>query len=419
MMIQYKKSLIILFCLLLAVAVVAQFRTQIFQQNIKTLQVGIQGEKFLLPVIELGGDNIIQIQFDEMSHESHAYTYQVIHCNADWTPSPINSNEYLSGFTTADIADFQLSVNTTFLYTHYNFTLPNNDMQFKLSGNYVVHVYEDNNPDKKVFDACFSIVEPKVAIQATVRGNTDTELNGKLQQLDFDVQLNGYQVKDASSEIKVLVRQNNRIDNEVRNLQPTFFSGSKLSFINNRSLIFEGGNEFHAFDISSVYAASRGVERVVYNQPHYDVLLTEDKVLATNSYTPEQDVNGRFVINHQESFDNQNLEGDYMWVHFKLATKEPFFDGLLYLGGEFNYNQLNDAVMLRYDANAGQYYQSVLLKQGGYNYQYRFVPKGQKSAIVGRVDGSYWQTNNEYTIYIYHRPWGERYDKLIGVKQLQ
>ena len=391
------------------------YRTQIFYPNIKTLQIGLVGVKLGLPIMELNSQDIMQVSFDEMSHEAHSFSYKVMQCNADWTQSNLNSNEYLNGFTTANITDFITSLNTTFLYTHYSFQLPNNDMTFKISGNYVVIVYEDNQLDKPVLQACFSIVEPHVGITATVRGNTDTELNGRLQQLDFEVALNGYTVRDASTEIKVVVRQNNRIDNEVTGIQPTYISGSDLKFINNKELIFEGGNEYHRFDISSVYAAGEGVSSVIYTQPHYDVILNDNKIQTSRTYAYDMDVNGKFIINLQNA-QNDDTEADYMFVHFNLPTKQPFFDGQLYLGGEFNYNLMNDNNRLKYNGKTESYVQTLLLKQGGYNYQYWFVPKGESKGSAERVDGSYWQTENEYTIYVYHRPWGERYDKLVGVK---
>ncbi len=414
------KKYIILFLLIATIKLAAQvvYRTQTFNPDIKTLKVGITGEKLLLPIINLEGSETVQISFDEMSHEAHSYSYKVLHCNADWTPSNLSTTEYLNGFTTGNITDYELSLNTTFLYTHYMFNLPNDDMSFKISGNYVVLIYEDNLPDKPIAQACFSIVDPKVNITASLRGNTDTELDGRLQQIDFEVLLNGYTVRDQSSEIKIVVRQNNRTDNEVTDLKPTFLSGSKLSYINNKALIFEGGNEYHRFDISSVYAAGEGVETIKYIQPHYDAFLYPNKVQTSKSYMQEQDVNGKYIINLQGS-DDDDTEADYMYVHFFLPVNQPFFDGLLYLGGEFNHNLLNDESRLKYDAGENTYYQTILLKQGGYNYQYWFVPKGETKGSAQRVDGSYWQTRNEYTIYVYHRPWGERYDKLIGVKDFE
>lgn len=411
------KKLLLLFSILSCFTLQAQsYRTQIFNPNIKTLQIGVAGVKFGLPVMELNGSDVMQVSFDELSHETHAYSYKVIHCNADWTPSDINTTEYLSGFTTANITDYTRSLNTTFLYTHYAFQLPNNELSFKISGNYAVIIYEDNQVEKPIAQACFSIVESRVGISATVRGNTDTELSGHSQQLDFDLLFNGYPVHDAASEIKVVVRQNNRIDNQVTDLQPSYLSASKLSYINNKALIFEGGNEYHRFDISSVYAAGEGVASINYTNPHYDAYLYNNKIQVSGIYSSDQDVNGKFIVNLQNAQQDDNIEADYMYVHFNLPTKQPFFDGQLYLGGEFNYNQLNDAVRLKYDGKTESYVQTVLLKQGGYNYQYWFVPKGETKASVERVDGSFWQTGNEYSIYVYHRPWGERYDKLVGVK---
>jgi hypothetical protein len=414
------KNLLFSFTLLVSLSIFSQsyYKTQVFNPHIKTLQIGILGEKMGLPIIEMNESNTLKISFDEMSHEAHSYSYKVLHCNADWTLSNLNSTEYLSGFTTGNITDITLSVNTTFLYTHYQLIIPNNDMSFKISGNYVLIIYEDNEVEKPIAQACFSVVEPHVKITANVRGNTDTELNGRLQQLDFEVGLNGYSVRDAASEIKVVIRQNNRTDNQVTDIKATFLSNSKLSYINNKALIFDGGYEYHRFDISSVYAAGEGVETIRYNQTHYDAFLYSTKIQTSKTYMQEMDVNGKYIVNMQNAQDD-NVDADYMIVNFNLAAKQPFFDGQIYLGGEFNFNLMNDVSRMKYDMNKAAYVQSVLLKQGGYNYQYWFLPKGEQKASAEKVDGSYWQTRNEYTIYFYHRGWGERYDKLVGVEKVE
>jgi hypothetical protein len=412
------RSILLFFGIIASSLVLAgsKYQTTIFDQNIKTLQILPNSEKLSLPIIELNGDDILNISFDELSHEAHSYGYKLIHCNGDWSPSNLMTTEYIEGYTTGNITEYQLSQNTSFFYTHYKFNLPNDEMKLKISGNYVVLIYEDNQTDRPIAQACFSVVEPKVNISATIRGNTDSELNNRLQQIDFDIQLKSHTISDINSELKVYVRQNNRLDNQVSDLQPTFISGSKLSYINNKALIFEGGNEFYRFDISSIYAASEGINDIKYIQPHYEVFLTENKVQNTNIYMHNFDVNGKFVVNYQEVFDDSNYEADYMYVNFSLAAPKPFFTGQLYLGGEFNYNQFDAISRLKYDNENERYYQRILLKQGGYNFQYRFVPKGSTKAFVEPVDGSYWETENEYTIYVYQRPIGERYDRLIAVK---
>ncbi len=391
------------------------YRTKVFAPNIKTFTVGIAGEKYSLPHIALNSHEMLEIRFDEMSHETRAFSYKLIHCNADWTQSELATTEFLEGFTHADISQSERSVNTSYLYTHYHFQLPNEELRFRVSGNYVVQIYQDNQQDKPVAQACFSVYEPKAGIEAMVRPNTDTEINGRYQQLDFVVNLSGYYVREPMNEIKVTVRQNNRFDTEVTNLSPTSLTSSKLSFTNNKALIFEGGSEFRSFDISSVYAAGRGVEEVTLKNKQFEAWLTTDKV-RRGKYEFDFDVNGRFLIHHQEAFNDVDTEADYLPVHFSLDAPHPFFDGMLYLGGEMVYNLMDQNNRMNYNNQRKRYEQTILLKQGGYNYQYRFVPKGQNVASVMRTEGSYWQTRNEYTIYVYHRPWGERYDKLIGIR---
>lgn len=392
------------------------YHTQILHPTIKTLQIGLSGQNYSLPLIQLNSKDILEIQFDELSHNIHNYTYKVFHCNADWTLSNLSTNEYLEGFTTGNIYDYALSQNTTYQYTHYRFILPNDEMNFKISGNYMVMIYEENKIENPVAIACFSVVEPKVNIIAKLRANTDIELSGRFQQLDIEVGLNGYRLQDPQSEIKMVIRQNNRIDNQVTNILPTYLSTEKLSYINQKELIFEGGNEYRHFDMSSIYVVGEGLDTIRFNKTFYDVYLKEDVPSTSKNYLSQPDLNGKFIIHYQEAFDDINTEADYMQVHFSLYTGQPYFDGQVYIGGEYNYNLLNETSQMQYNFDEGRYNKIILLKQGGYNYQYWFLPKGGKKASVEKIEGSYWQTNNEYTIYVYHRPWGGRYDKLIGVK---
>lgn len=396
----------------------AQFRTQIFDSEVKTLQVNKDGEKYTSNNLKLGSDEKLTISFDQLSHLKKNYSYRILHCNADWTQSALMTNEYIEGFTTAPVTDYQLSRGTTVLYTNYRFVLPNNDMKFRISGNYLVQIYEDDNAGKIVAQLCLYVYEPKVSIIAELRSNTDIELSGRYQQLDFDVNTGGLYLQNPSEEIKVVVRQNNRNDNEVTGLKPTAYVGNKLSYARMRQLIFEGGNEFHVFDISSAYTAARGVDKISYVDNHYQVKLIPDE-LKPAAYVHSFDANGKYIINYQEAIDNVNMEADYMNVVFELNASEPFFDGLVYCTGDFNENLLDDKSRMTYDFQRKKYVFTTQLKQGGYNYQYRFVPKGTKTGQVGRVEGSFWQTTNEYAIFVYHRSPADRYDKLLGIKMIE
>ena len=368
-----RKIAFIVAFLAVCLGVYAQTHTHVYDPNIRTLRVERD-------VLRLGEDDQLHISFDEMSHDVHFYTYTVQMLNSD-----LLSSEYLQGFTTKDIDDYEHSINTSYEYTHYWLDFPNEEMTLTKSGQYRLTIYEDGNPENKKAEVDFCVVEPLVKIEANVRANTDIEFNGRYQQVDLDINTAALNINDPH-EVRVVVTQNNRLDNAVTLTQPTFFEPKRLRYTNNKDLIFEGGNEYHHFDAFSCFYAGHGIDRVFHENGDYHVLLFADEI-AQGTYIHEFDSDGRFVVNAERTND-VDTEAEYMWVHWTLPTDKPFFDGALYLGGELFNNEMNLSNRLQYDNEAKCYWLTAL--------------------------GSYWQTENEYAVYVYWRPFGARYDRLVG-----
>ena len=410
-----RKIAYIFLLLLTCAGVQAQTSARVFNEHIRTLRVERSFLALRNGVVDGSEeDNTLHISFDEMSHDVHFYTYTVRHMNADGTEDGLFSNEYLRGFTTRDITDYAHSINTSREYTHYTFDFPNEEMVLTLSGNYRLSIYEDGNPDNRIAEVDFCVVDPRVQIEAAVRSNTDIELNGRYQQVDIDVNTPGLTVNDPN-EIRVLVRQNNRQDNEVWLNRPTYLARNQVQYRQQRALIFEGGNEYHHFDAFSCFYAGAGIDRVYHEMGDYNVLLFEDEV-TTGQYIHQFDSDGQYRVNAERTSDS-DTEAEYMWVHWILRVDKPWFDGAVYVGGDIFNNELTIRNRMQYDAAAKCYWLTALVKQGGYNYQYWFAGKGtQNKTTTQRVDGSFWQTENAYAIYVYWRPFGTRYDQLIGVQ---
>lgn len=360
-------------------------------------------------------NNTLEISFDEMSHDVHFYTYTVCHLNADGNPSALLSSEYLRGFTTMDITDYQHSINTQRDYTHYRFNFPNEDMQLLASGLYALHIYEDGDRDKTIAWVPFAVVDPKVTIDANAHSKTIKELNGHYQQVDIDVSMTDLVLRDPQ-EFTLVVRQNGRTDNAAILRQPTFVESKRLRYINHPSLVFEGGNEYRHFDAYSAYYAGTGIERIAYDNRDYHVLLFPDEP-REGVYMHEYDVDGQYRVNAERTTD-PDTEAEYMWVHWLFVCEQPWFDGAVYVCGDLFDNEMSLRNRMQYDTEQGAYYLTSLMKQGGYDYQYRFLPKGERAASTLRTDGAYWQTQNEYTIYVFYRPFGARADQLVGLQRL-
>ena len=433
------KRRLILLLFMVSMAGYAQHKTQVLDTDIRTLRMRYMIEALapsgtvsrpylILPengVIDGSeAENTLEISFDEMSHDVHQYSYRVVHCNRDWTESDISSYEYVDGFTTADIVEYEHSMNTQQAYTHYSFAFPNEDMQLKASGNYALQIYEDGDQEQVVAEVCFKVVEPMVSMDANVRGNTDMEFNGRYQQLDIDVNIRSLNLQNPN-EIKIVVEQNGRRDNQVVLSRPTFVEPNRLRYVNQKALIFEGGNEYRHFDIYSAYYAGYHVDRVEYAQGEYHALLDIDEVRGTKNknagreglpYVTEMDANGQWLVNCEKT-DYVDTEAEYMWVHFVLPVDQYVMDGQVFVGGEAFGNQLSAQNRMEYNADQKYYYLYAYLKQGGYDYMY-YVVSPANGATVLPIEGSHWQTQNEYSICVYYTPFGGRCDRLVGYKVL-
>ncbi|HET9570019.1 MAG TPA: DUF5103 domain-containing protein [Bacteroidales bacterium] len=393
------------------------YQTGTRSEIIKTLTVNLDGDWAALPVLYLGSDSKIGIGFDELSHDYKRYAYRIIHCNSDWKRSEMSPLEYMDGFPENDLENGEPSKSTLTLYTHYALTIPNDNVKLLLSGNYVVEIFDKDGSGEAILTACFVVCENKSIIDASLTATTDIDFKQKHQQLRFALKPIGLSVIQPLNELKIVVQQNHRRDTEVRYIAPTSINGDQLNYDHNKDLIFEGGNEYRRFEMTSFKYPGLHVNRIEYFKPFYNVeLLPTDK--RTEGYAFDRDQNGRYLIHSQEAMDDVT-GSDYFLVHFSIPMENPLLDGGFYLNGDFVYNRQDANSKLTYRFESKAYEKTLLLKQGAYNFQYVFKPTKDGRPSSNQMEGSYWQTENEYQIFVYYHPVGERYDRLIGFKQVQ
>ncbi len=410
------KQCLFLLSWLLALQMAMAQSHETYVNDVRSVRVMVNNDWQAVPIVELNSDDYLEVSFDQLSHQYHRYIYKIVHCNANWQPSELNEIDYLDGFNNNVIEDYQNSFNTTMLYTHYKIFLPNENVQLKVSGNYRLCVYDEEKDNEPILTACFSIVDPQINIAATVSSNTEIDTNASHQQVSFEVIHDGYNIRNPNTEVKVHVLQNNRRDNCVTDLLPTYQQPGRLQYTHNQKLIFEAGNEYRRFELVNVHYATQGVDHIRLFDPYYHATLFTDE--ARHNYSYDEDQNGRHFVRYNQAEDN-DTEADYLFVHFSLAPDKPLIGGKLYLQGDFTYDRYDSTNQLKYNPDTYTYEGVQLLKQGAYNYQYLFVPEGSVQGHPQPIEGSFYETENEYLILVYHRPFGERYDRLIGMKQIR
>lgn len=385
----------------------------VYIDNLKSIQVKVNGEWGKQPVMMLGGRNFVEISFDDLQHNYVRYTYSITHCNADWKQSDLLHSEYMTGFEDNRIEDYDQSLNTEMEYNHYSFTLPNEDVKLLVSGNYIVNIFEDGE-DEPVAQACFSILEPHVGIAMSVTNNTDIDTYQSHQQLSFSINYNGFPVRNAIDELIPVVRQNNRWDNAVFNLKPKFMRVNEMIYEHDRNLIFEAGNEYRRFEILDRHVPTMRVDNMRYDGDYYHANLMVDEQRTAYLYDKDQD--GRYYVRNGNNIDN-DTESDYYFTHFRLEMPQ-IPGGDLYINGDLTNNRFAPEYKMEYDLMEHAYQIVLPLKQGSYNYQYLFVHDGEEVGHTPQSEGSFHQTENEYSVYVYNRPFGSRYDKLVGFRTI-
>ena len=407
-------ALAVLGCMALAAQDADDTRTRVFDSNVKSVKLSVGGNKYVPAIYVMGSDRKIEVNFDYLDYARHYLRYSVVHCDADWQPSQLQETEYVDGFNYADITDYAQSEATFVHYFNYDFSLPNDDMKLTKSGNYLLKVWEQDDPEKVLFQTRFCVSENLVNVGASVSSRTDIDYNEKHQELAIEVANRNNVIKDPYGELTVVVMQNSREDNAVAVTKPQMVGGNKITFAHDKKLIFPAGNEFRRIETVALHSLNMGVVKMAYFDPYYHATLRTDQMRSDASYEYDKTQYGRFTVRNAEG-RNSNVDADYFVTHFSLDTGgEPLNGGRLCIDGEFADGMSGSSRLMKWDETAQCYVCDLLLKQGAYNYQYLWYPDGASVGQTGKVEGDKYQTVNEYLIKIYDRPMGGRYDRLIG-----
>lgn len=403
--------ILILFCVS-SILIAQKYSEVLPPERIRTVQLFNPQTNDQTPLIRLGGEYLI-LSFDDLHAGFQEYNYKIEHYNADWTPSGIFQSEFLDGYSSDYIRTYRNSFNTYQVYTNYQLQIPNRDMRLKVAGNYVIKVYtkDENNP---VFTRRFAVYdERKVSLGVqTERAIGSKDLTQRVNVLVTSPQMNLTETPDGAT---LFIMKNNNWEDNLTIRKPQFTQNNQLSYRDQNNL-FEGGSEYLWFDTKTLEVPALTTERVFRQDSLYHAVIRADFQKHNLSYFDDRDVNGAFYIRNARLMDQtmSNSEADYVWVHFALdefndvgGTKE------LYIVGSFNNFQIAPQYQLK-KTDANMWEAAVLLKQGYYNYQYAVYDNSTQRVSMSEINGSFWQTENTYQALFYYRPWGIRYDVLMG-----
>ena len=386
--------------------------------NIRTIMLFRFNNQESLPVINLNSADKLELHFDDLDGYAKNYYYTYVLCNADWTPADMSSFDYIGGFQNQQLTEYRVSSFATTNYIHYQAVLPDKDCRPTQSGNYLLKVYLDADPEKVVFTKRFYVVNKQVGISGTVSQPFDNQIINTHQKIQFTVNAAALNMFNPEQQIKVTILQNYRMDNAITNIQPVFNRDNVLEYSSEEDALFPAGKEYRWIDLRSFRFQSEKLDKIDLNSKPIDLYLRPDGVRVQQRFQARRDLNGWYEITTTESI-NPWWQADYANVHFTLVpdNRQPFEGKDVYISGALTGNDLTDDARMQFNSDKGVYEKTLLLKQGYYYYTYITKDKENNDARPDATltDGNSWETENDYSIFIYYRALSDRHDQLIAL----
>lgn len=408
------KYLLINFFFLINYFAAAQVADSIYKTNIKTVRLYNYGNQLALPILNLNTSDQVELHFDDLQGDVKYYYYTFQICDREWNPINLSQFDYLKGFTQMRINNYRFSSIAFTKYTHYQAVIPDRNSYPIRSGNYLVKVFLDGDTSKVAFTKRLLVVDNKSTIAARITQPFSPQYFRTHQRIEFNVNINGLNTFSAAQQVKVVVLQNNRWDNAVTNIAPTFVRGNSLEYNTENNLIFPAGKEWRWLDLRDFHLQTDRVKTADYKKSSTKIFVRTDHERATERYVYYRDINGMYIVETTQSI-NPFWQSDYATVHFSFLSPDsiPYAGKNVYLFGQLTNYAFTDSTKMQFNPDKGVYETDLFLKQGYYSYTYIIADKNN-FANRQEVDGNYFEAENTYTILVYYKSFNGRSDELIG-----
>ena len=382
-------------------------------QDFRSFQLYPTGEPQRLAAIPLGEAHVLQLAFDDLSANTQALNYTWVHCDRNWAASPLLSAEYLNGFMEGQLNQGNLSFNTYQAYSHFSMALPQSNCMPRISGNYYLILFE-NDPAEYLVKYPVVIYENAAGIQSSIHQTAPIELSRTHQEVDALADLSNFSVQNPFEDVQLSIVQN-RDWQSVRAFQPRYLRNGHYDFdYNNGENAFPGNNIFRFVDAKNIPVPTLRIPRYDL-QALWHAYVVKEKPRGIDPFVNQDDARGAFVPRKQNA--NSPTEADYVVLDLFVEDIEKSGHRHLYLVGDFNQYQRKEEYQLIFDPEKGGYTANILVKQGYLEYHLAEWTEDEAQWDYTFTEGNHWNCPNEYTLFLYLRQWGQRYDRVIGHSQ--
>ena len=414
------KNWILLICLYFFTSPLFGQVDKIMNSNIQTVLIFPKGKPLALPVIGLNTQDELLIQFDDLSANYQQYYYTIELMDMHMQPVALNPFDYTRGLTQNNIRDYTISSIAQQSYYHYSFTFPTASCRPTKSGNYLMKVYRQGRPNELVFTKRFFVVEQEAPIIASIQEPFDETMSKSHQKIQLQLDVKKIQLLQPEL-LHVAVLQNTRYNDMLMSNAPSFIRGNQLEYNADRDFVFPAGKESRWLDLQNLRFKTERIAAIQQLGYGSRIILKPDQSRAMLPYFTFRDLNGQFMISNTELIRSED-QNDYAQVLFTYLpiNGQPFQEKSLYIAGALTGNALDTNALMQWNSASKQYEKWLNLKQGYYSYNYILRDNQSPNPLHDFMwtEGDHWETENSYTIFVYYRAPGSRYDQIIGYSSL-
>ncbi len=378
-------------------------------ESVRTIQLYQGDDERQLPVLRLGGDTPLTLEFDLMKREGRPLSIYFQHADRRWRRD-LSSSQILESFQNDRLLDYQSSRATDASYMHYVYRFPNDDIRFRVSGNYILRVTERGRRDSVLFEQPFFVAEEEGNLRMEaesfmVPGQRWRSLR-PIARYTPPTGIRG----DPFGHTVCFVRNGRLTDTRCED-RPLLARQPELEFQLERDHAYAPITPGYELDLGTLRSTAQ-IARVDRSSTPYRIVLDPDYARFEEN-SPMTSGTGQTVVRGVlSSRVEPALSAEYVETTFSFvpAQGQPYSRPLV-VAGSFSGMDPERGTRMEWSSSRERYEGTVLLKQGQYQYFY----STSDPAFEKQMQDTRSPTTSTYTAFVYYRDARRNTDRLLQV----
>lgn len=376
------------------------------ENSVRSIQL-YRGEEHQLPILALQSNQQATLEFDLMVEDGRPLSAYFYHADRIWRRD-LTAAQYLESYQHDNLLEYQISAGTQVPYVHYTYRFPNENIEFLISGNYIVRVTEQGDEEAVLFERAFFITEQATSLAFA----TDRVLVGDygfpfIQPIAEFIPAPG--TEGDVFDYNVCFARNGRFDLARCSDRPSLMNAPLMQFYLEPETSFEPEAAPYYLDLANLRASNQIVAADFTASPYHVEL--EPDYAAFGGSGLARPLDGQSIISSVVPIGDGDVRGEYVLSRFVFVPPdERRLGGDVLVTGSFNGWRYDSAYRMEWVPENRRYEGDILLKQG--QYEYRYVSRDRRA-----LQQSMPQSSSQLLAFVYYDDPSLQTDRLLAVKQ--